>query len=250
MPLHTPLRSVLLFSLLTSMVTSGILIACNPAPEAPEISSSSQPLAPLPQNRSPVATAEDWQAQMDAAIQLYEQGDLAAAYEAFQRLAAQHPDQSEFFLYMGYIKQQKGDAFQSEAHYSAAIAMNPNQPDAYTRRANLLATQGNSLRAMADLNQSLSLNPDQVEARQLRGSLYLEQANYSSALADFDVAIRLDRQQPDLHRGRATALEALNRGPEAADSLETYLQLSVGDAEADVADRAELFNRIIDLRRN
>lgn len=68
---------------------------------------------------------------------------------------------------------------------------------------------------LTDLCEAIEMAPHEAESLRLRGELYLRRNRTKQALADFDAAISLAPYDMVLELDRATALEALERYPEA-----------------------------------
>jgi tetratricopeptide (TPR) repeat protein len=118
---------------------------------------------------------------------------------------------------------------QVEQHLQRALAIAPNHAQALVAVANIARLKGDDAAAVATLERLLLVHPEHPEGSYTLGLLLIER-NPARALACFEAGERAQPNDPDYPRGRARALVALDRYPEARVAAARAHELAPDDA--------------------
>jgi tetratricopeptide (TPR) repeat protein len=164
----------------------------------------------------------DWALLGDA---LMEQGRLAEAIPAYQRMADLRPD-AQAYARIAHVRQLTGDLAGALAAIELAThAASPRAPEtfawAWARRAAYEAQLGRLAEALASADRALSIVPDAAGALAVRGRVLLALERPAEAVDALEGAAR-QSPLPDVLWALAEALRAAGR-PAEADAVETRL---------------------------
>jgi tetratricopeptide (TPR) repeat protein len=118
---------------------------------------------------------------------------------------------------------------QVEQHLQRALAIAPSHAQALVAVANIARLKGDEARAIATLERLLAMHPGHPEGSYTLGLMLLER-DPARALACFEAGERAQPRDPDYPRGRARALLALDRYPEARAAATRAHELAPEDA--------------------
>jgi tetratricopeptide (TPR) repeat protein len=122
----------------------------------------------------------------------YEQGDDAAAIEAFRRALQEDPLLAEAHLYIGNMYVRQGRMNEAISSYKEAIQANPQFAEAYNNMGSIYAETGHTEEAMAAYRQALALDERFYDARTNLGLLYAEAGRYEEAVSEYIKVIKAD----------------------------------------------------------
>ena len=119
---------------------------------------------------------------------------------------------------MGTVYWELGDNEKAEVCLQRVLALNANDSQALYELGSIALRQRRDEEAVRYLETYLSIQPDQLMARADLGKAYLHLQRFAEAAAQLEEALAVDRYG-DVHFQLATALQKLERGPEAAAAL-------------------------------
>ena len=188
---------------------------------------------------------------------LMEQGRLAEAAEAYQKMVNQKPD-LQAYARIAHLRWLKGDlAGATEIMGLAASAASPNAPEsaawAHTRLASLQFQQGNLEEAFQTCDLALHFQTNYAPALLLEGRLLLAEGKISTAIERLIRAVKLN-PLPEYQWVLSEALRSADRNADAA-AVEAKLrqQGAVADPRTFalyLASRGELNETSLELARN
>ncbi len=115
--------------------------------------------------QSPVSRRDTQAAGLVAeGLRLFEQNDIAAAQNLFQKAIDADPKNVAAHTYLGIIADRAGESVASERHFSAAVLADPQSPSAHNNHGAILLKLGRTKEAAAEFEASLHLNKQQVSA--------------------------------------------------------------------------------------
>ena len=171
-------------------------------------------------------------------------GKLMEAWEKFDKLLKQYPEEPRLQQVMGLAALKRGDREVALAHVRKAVALAPDDAEALTLLAWLdmevagevdtaiasyrkvatlkpeipevhnnlgvaLKRKGDLEQAVGSFSRALELNPDFAQAASNRGWAYVEQGNWQAARADFDKTLTLQPEDEGALYGLARVRKEL-----------------------------------------
>jgi tetratricopeptide (TPR) repeat protein len=202
-----------------------------------------------------------------AALQRFDEGDVAGAVEGLTAAIAETPDAPDVYFYRAQVLAESGDYPRALADFDRALALDAALGAIRQRRAETRVDAGDLAGAIADYTAILEAAGDDAERRfdalTQRGQLHTLTSAPESAIADFTAALALEpgfftlyhlRAQARLLGGDAAgAIADLDAGlrlyPDDTEALQARARLRVAAGEADGA-RADLAAAIAVLDEN
>ncbi len=162
---------------------------------------------------------EGIQAQLQAALQAHQQGDLAAAEQGYRAVLALEPAQPDAVHFLGLALHQRGHSAEALPWMERSLTLAPANPLFRGNLASALQQLGRSEDAERLYREALDLQPDFLGGHINLGMLYAARGDYPKALVEFDAALSLAPTDFTACFNRAESLRQLARRPE---SLEAY----------------------------
>ena len=224
---------------------------------------------PSPQHSTPMATmassTKKAESELQCAIRLHQQGQLAEAEAAYRSLLKSVPghfdgqyllaqlmhaqgrniealdlisgamrtkNNSVVMTNYGAVLAELGRFDEALAYIDSAIALKPNNTWAVYNRGNVLKKLHRAEDALASFDQAIALQPDFVEALNNRGIILMELRRFDEALASFDNVIMLRPDYVRAFNNKGNILMELQRFEDALASYNKAISLSPGFAEA------------------
>ena len=103
-------------------------------------------------------------------LNLYEQGQLAAAAQQAQLILQQYPDSFEVWDILGIVASQMGNLDLSISAFSRVISLKPNNVDTHYNLGLVLQNKGNLEKAVEAYHKVLALEPGYTEAHNNMGN--------------------------------------------------------------------------------
>ena len=152
-----------------------------------------------------VVQAQTVPAAVQQAFTLLRQGRVQDAIALFEQARRQYPQLLEAKLGLAIAYRRQGLIPQAWQAYQDVLAQDPNNQLAL-RAVGLLGSYRSEwqLRGIDALTTLLNLNPNDAEARGLRGQLYSYQQRFAEALADYQIALQAN-PTPEVLVGAAEA---------------------------------------------
>ena len=142
--------------------------------------------APLPDAR-----AQDAVGELKAAQALLASGNFKAAFDAFTKVIAQVPQQSQAYQGRGQARAGLKDFAGAIQDYDQAITLSPKTAVLFNLRGNAKNDNGDSLGAMIDYNHAITLDPRYPAPLSNRAALRIKQGDLDGAMADYDHALAI-----------------------------------------------------------
>jgi tetratricopeptide (TPR) repeat protein len=155
-----------------------------------------------------------------------EQGNIPALIPVLERLAAENPEQPDYAVLLGQVKEQVGDLEGAAQSYRGVLETRPGDINALKGLSALLLQQERPQAAIGLLedtlqtaNEANQIQPGSVDVASVRvllGEVYFKQEQYEEAIATFDRAIEGSPEDFRPILGKALVLQAQGRNDEAA----------------------------------
>lgn len=168
----------------------------------------------------------------DQAVALHQQGRLAEARAAYERVLSTRPGHFDALHLSGVIAAQSGDHALAATLIRQAIDVNPGVAAAHVNLALSLEERGRTEEAVASYDRAIELRPDDVQALFNRGNALMELKRTRDALPNYDRAVSLAPNDAQAHCNRGNALLELERAGEALASYDRALALQPEHAGA------------------
>ena len=184
---------------------------------------------PIPDTR-----AAKLESQLDGAMALHQQGQLARAQAIYKDILKTQPGHCDALHFLGVIAIQTGEHRVAINLIGQAIDINPNNPGFYSNRGIALHKLKKLESAVASFDQAIALEPNFAVAHNNRGNALMELKQFEAALASYDQAIATKPDYAEAYYHRANALTELGQ-----------LESAVADYDQAIArrqDHAESYN--------
>ncbi len=225
------------------------------------------PTIPVPGSMTPTPTRNP-ESYISEAEQLYRDGKLAQAAEAYQAALQANPSDAVTYLTLARIQVFLGRYAEAQVSAENALLLNPNNATAHAVRGWALASQGDFLAGEASITRALELDPNNALAHAYYAELLADQyvngtgpINVIEKMSEeSNVARSLGAGTVEAHRARGYVLEVTGNYPEAIAEYEaavainknladlhlalgrTYRLLGVYDKAFDALNRANALN--------
>lgn len=154
-----------------------------------------------------------------------EQGDRAAAIEAFQQALAANPEFAQSHESLGSEYLAVGRIDDAIAHFREAIRLEPSAAVAHSNLGLALASKGRSETALHHYGEALRLRPESAEAHSNMGVELTAQGRMEEAVKHFEQAIALRPDYIDALNNLGFTLMSLGEPDRAAAVFEKALAI-------------------------
>ena len=160
-----------------------------PPPPAGEVHAIPVRDAPPAPALVPAVTADEWLAR---ALEL-EDGDPAAAVDAYRRCLRLHPDQTEAWINLGRLHAEGGDPAAARECFGAALRLDPADATALYNMGVVAQDAGSELEAIDLYSRALDLDPDLAEAHYNLATLFDQNGDARAAIRHINAYRKLTR---------------------------------------------------------
>lgn len=136
---------------------------------------------------------------LQVALQLHNEGDLAAAEEAYLRVLELAPSDQYALYNLGQINQTRGELATARTYYDQALAIDPNMVSALYNRGLALRDLGEIQLAITDLRRVIELEPDNAASMFNLGNILIGEGEVEEGTA---LVVKATELEPTL-RGDA-----------------------------------------------
>lgn len=149
------------------------------------------------------------------ALDLYQQGQLAAASKLFQQLSMAASHQIEALHMLAVIAMQNKQPAEAVRLLRKLLSMQPHHAGAMANLGSALKAQGKLDEALLCFDQSIKLLPNAPETFYNRGDTLRSVQRFTEAIDSYQQAIRLRPNYPKAYLNMGNALQSLQRYEEA-----------------------------------
>ena len=207
-------------------------------------------------------------ALFNQALAFHQRGELAQAWQIYERVLAMQPAHFNALHLSGLIavesnnpelgielinKAIKIDSTNAAAHsnlgnvlmklrrleeaiasYDRAVKIKPDYAPAYSNRGVALQELKRFNEALISYDRAIENKPDHVEAYSNRGAVLYELKRFDEALTNYDCAIKINPNYSDAHSNRGNVLQELRRFEEALANYDRAIEIKPDHLEAHI----------------
>jgi len=167
-----------------------------------------------------------------AGVAACQMGDGAKGVELIRRAIALRPAMADFHFNLGNALKDLGRYADAETAYRQAIRLQPLYVEAHSNLGGVLKQLGRNDAAAECFRQAIRLRPAHADAHGGLGAVELDRGQFGAAVAAFRKAIALRPRDAEAQYGLAAAQLGQDHIADAADALAKVLALSPGHVEA------------------
>ncbi|UCB46227.1 MAG: tetratricopeptide repeat protein [Spirochaetota bacterium] len=131
-----------------------------------------------------------------------DRGEFDDAIQAFSRVIALTPDDSDAYYNRGLTYYYKGDYDRAVSDYTKVIEINPLDADAFINRGLIYYYRGDYDKAIDDYSNTIEINPGYSDAYFNRGLAYSEKGEYEKAIYEYTKVIEIDPNDSEAYNNR------------------------------------------------
>jgi tetratricopeptide (TPR) repeat protein len=168
-------------------------------------------------------------------------GEAQAAIDCFQQAIALQPQAASLHYNLGTVFHGQGQLDLAAASYRQAIALQPQFGDAYNNLGTVLRRQGQPAAAITLYQQALALQLDSFSLYNNLGNAYRHQGDLAAAIAAYRQALALEDHAPDTYLSLGDCYSSQGQIDRAIAAYERALELR--------PDRAQTHSQLGNLLR-
>ena len=149
------------------------------------------------------------QAQTQALINLYSQGQLQRALQEAETLAQKFPQSAILLNIKGAVLRDLGQFDASVEAYNKSLAIKPDHAEAYYNMGNAIKVQGKLEEAIKAYNKALAIKPDYAEAHHNMGVTLQEQGKLEEAIEAYNKSLAIKPDYAEAHHNMSYACLAV-----------------------------------------
>jgi tetratricopeptide (TPR) repeat protein len=172
------------------------------------------------------------QAQIDAVISLYSQGQVQEALSASQMLIKGYPSNILLYNISGTCCARLGQLDAAIKSYEQALAIKPNYAEAHSNLGVTLNNLGQLEEAVKSYDKALAIKPDYAEAHYNLGITLKELGQLEAAVKSYEKALAIKPNFAKAHSNLGATLNDLGQLDAAVKSFEQALAIKPDYAEA------------------
>ena len=155
------------------------------------------------------------QAQLNQAVTLHQQGQLAQADALYRGVLVHQPGNFVAWQLLGVLAAQAGQLEQALQLIDHALVLKPDHAPAHNNRGMALQGLRRYAEAVASFERAIALQPGFADALNNRGVALAELGLHAQAIEAYDAVIALNPAYADAWSNRGAALRQLRRNEEA-----------------------------------
>jgi TonB family protein len=170
----------------------------------------------------------------DRGIQLYKQGETAAAIKILKKVVKKHSDDADAWYYLALAYWTEGEIGEARPAFERLIMLRPESPAAHAKLAYSLILANDPIRALIAANRAIALGDQSAESHYAIAEASFRSGDNSKAIDEANLALQI---KPDFGPALITKSlvhRALGQHAEAAASLERLLAITPADPDSDV----------------
>jgi len=159
-------------------------------------------------------------------------GQLDASVEAYNKALTIKPDNAEAYNNMGITLKDQGKLEEAIEAYNKALTIKPDNAGAYSNMGNALKEQGRLEKAIEAYIKALDIKPDNAEAYYNMGLSLQEQGKLEEAIEAYKKSLAIKPDNSDAYYNMGNALQEQNKLEEAIEAYNKALTIKPDDADA------------------
>jgi tetratricopeptide (TPR) repeat protein len=171
------------------------------------------------------------QAQVDAVLSLYSQGQIQEALNASETLIKDYPNSPLLYNIRGACHLALGQLDAAVKNFEQALDIKPDYADAQCNLGVTLKKLGQLEEAVKSYEKTLAIKPDYVEAHSNLGITLQELGQLEEAVKSYEKALAIKSDYADAHNNLGNTLQKLGQLDEAVKSYDKALAIKPDYAE-------------------
>jgi len=172
------------------------------------------------------------QAQTQALINLYSQGQLQQALQEAGTLVQQFPQSAILFNIQGAVLKGLGQLDASVEAYNKALTIKPDNAEAYNNMGVTLQDQGKLEEAIESYNKAIIIKPDNAEAYYNMGIVLKDQGKLEEAIEAYNKALDIKPDHAEAYKNMGVTLQDQGKLEEAIEAYNKAIIIKPDNAEA------------------
>ena len=172
------------------------------------------------------------QAQTQALINLYSQGQLQRALQEAETLAQKFPQSAILLNIKGAVLRDLGQFDASVEAYNKSLAIKPDYAEAYYNMGNAIKVQGKLEEAIKAYNKALAIKPDYAEAHYSMGVTLQDQGKLEEAIEAYNKSLAIKPDYAEAYYNMGVTLQEQGKLEEAIEAYNKSLAIKPDYAEA------------------
>jgi tetratricopeptide (TPR) repeat protein len=172
------------------------------------------------------------QAQIDAVISLYSQGQAQEALSASEALIKDYPNTPLLYNISGACYKALGQLDTAVKSYEQALAIKPDYAEAHNNLGNTLKELGQLEAAVKSYEQALAIKPGYAEAHYNFGTTLKALGQIETAVKSYEQALAIKHDLAEAHSDLGVTLQELGQLEGAVKCFEQALAIKPDYAEA------------------
>ena len=172
--------------------------------------------------------------ERERGIQLYKQGDTAAAIKILRKVVDKHSDDAEAWYFLALAYWSDGAIGAARPAFEHLIELRPESPDAHAKLAYSLILANDPFKAVMEANRAIALGDQSAEPHYAIAEASFRGGDNTKAIEEANLALQI---KPDFGMALITksiAQRMSDQYAEAASSVERLLAISPADPDSDI----------------
>jgi tetratricopeptide (TPR) repeat protein len=159
-------------------------------------------------------------------------GRADEASEAFKKVTVLNPNYADGFNNLGITLKDQGKLDKAIEAYSKALSFKPDYAEAYNNMGNALKLKGKLEEAIGAYNKAIAIKPDYAEAYNNMGTAFKDQGKLEEAIEVYNKALSLKPDYAEAYNNMGNALNDQSKQEEAIEAYNKALLLKPDYADA------------------
>jgi TonB family protein len=169
----------------------------------------------------------------DRGIQLYKQGETAAAIKILKKVVDKHSDDADAWYFLALAYWSEGAIGAARPAFEHLIELRPESADAHAKLAYSLILANDPFKAVIEANRAIALGDQSAEPHYAIAEASFRGGDNSKAIEEANLALQVKADFGMALITKSMAHRMLDQYPEAVSSLERLLAISPADPDSD-----------------
>jgi TonB family protein len=170
----------------------------------------------------------------DRGIQLYKQGEPAAAIKILTKVVEKHANDADAWYFLALAYWSEGAIGAARPAFEHLIELRPESPDAHAKLAYSLILANDPFKAVMEANRAIALGDQSAEPHYAIAEASFRSGDNSKAIEEANLALQIKPEFGEALITKSLAHRSLAQYEEAAKSLERFLAVNPDDWDKDV----------------
>jgi tetratricopeptide (TPR) repeat protein len=163
-----------------------------------------------------LAHGQDFQGQLDAAVRLYQDGNVSGSASAFEALRQSAPENADVNSWLGFLYLKMDRNSDAVAPLEKAVGLMPSGLDVLNNLGSAYMATGQYDRADDTFRRALAVKPDFFDAHYNMGNVAQKRGDHDAAIEIYRKALAINDNDPFVHNNLGVSLTAKGMDADAA----------------------------------